>query len=231
MGKPVKISDRNTPWHRRNQKRHIRRVETLAERQRLLIVCEGAKTEPNYFEAIKAELPAHVVEVEISGEGDNTLRLVEKAQALRDARSTGDYPFDQVWVVFDRDSFPADHFDNAIQKAETDGLKAAWSNEAFELWYVLHFEYRNTAMPRAEYQTKLTNLMGRPYAKNAPDMYQLLSQTGRQVQAINFAKRLHRDVVAALTPPSRANPCTTVYALVETLNAFRPPPEPAAPEP
>ncbi len=226
MGKPVKISDRNTPWHLRSQKSLKRQVDALAERQRLLIVCEGEKTEPNYFKAIKAELPLHVIEVEISGEGDNTLRLVEKAQALRDERADSDYPFDQVWVVFDRDSFPPANFDNAILKAENQGMKAAWSNEAFELWYVLHFEYRITAMPRTEYQDKLTDLMDRPYAKNAVDMYQVLSQTGKQAQAIAWAKRLHNDVVAFQTPPSRANPCTTVYTLIETLNGFKPPPEP-----
>jgi hypothetical protein len=224
MGKPVKISDRDKEWFLRGQK--ARRVEALPVRERLLIVCEGEKTEPNYFEAIKDELPPRVVEVEISGEGDNTLRLVEKAQALRDERANGDYPFDQVWVVFDRDSFPPSDFDNAILKAESHGMKTAWSNEAFELWYVLHFEYRNTDMPRTEYQGKLTNLMGRPYAKNAPEMYQLLSQMGNLAQAIAWARRLHGDVLAARTPPSRANPCTTVYALVETLNGFKPPPEP-----
>lgn len=231
MGKPVKFSDRNKEWFLRSQKAETRRADALAERERILIVCEGEKTEPNYFEAIKGELPLHVVEVKISGEGDNTLRLVEKAQALRDERASGSYPFDQVWVVFDRDSFPPSDFDNAITKAEADGIKCAWTNEAFELWYVLHFEYRNTAMPRTAYQDTLSTLMGRTYAKNAPDMYQVLSQKGKQSKAISFSKRLHQDVVTAHTPPSRANPCTTVYALVETLNGFRPTPEPAAPEP
>lgn len=231
MAKPVKISDQNKGWYCRRQKSEARRFEAMAERERILIVCEGEKTEPNYFRAIQKDLPQHVVELEICGEGFNTLTLVEKAQELRDGRESGSYPFDQVWVVFDRDSFPTSDFDNAINKAESDGISCAWSNEAFELWYVLHFEYRTTAMPRTEYQAKLTELMGRPYAKNAPDMYQVLSHKGKQAQAINFSKRLHQGVVTAHTPPSRANPCTTVYALVETLNGFRPPPEHEAPVP
>ena len=49
----------------------------MAERERILIVCEGAKTEPNYFRAIQEKLPPRVVEEEIAGEGHNTLRLVE----------------------------------------------------------------------------------------------------------------------------------------------------------
>ena len=231
MGKPVKFSDRKTPWYQRDSKSQARRTAVMPERERILIVCEGEKTEPSYFKAIKAELPPHVVEVEISGEGDNTLRLVEKAQEMRDERASGSYPFDQVWVVFDRDSFPPSDFDNAITKAEADGIKCAWSNEAFELWYVLHFEYRNTAMPRTEYQDKLSDLIGRKYLKNALDMYQMLAEKGNQDQAIKWAKQLHREATASQTPPSRSNPCTTVYALVEILNCFKPQPEPAAPEP
>lgn len=224
MGKPIKLSDRKKEWYLRSRKSEVRRLDSLAERERVLIVCEGEKTEPNYFKAIKAELPRHVVEVELHGEGDNTLGLVEKAQVLRDERAGGDYPFDQVWVVFDRDSFPADDFDNAITKAQNDNIKTAWSNEAFELWYVLHFEYRTTAMPRAEYQDKLSTCMGRRYAKNASDMHQVLAITGRQASAIQWSKRLHESMKTAQTPPSRANPCTTVYQLVEVLNAFKPEP-------
>jgi hypothetical protein len=149
---------------------------------------------------------------------------VEKAQVLRDERAGGDYPFDQVWVVFDRDSFPADDFDNAITKAQNDNIKTAWSNEAFELWYVLHFEYRTTAMPRAEYQYKLSTCMGRRYAKNASDMHQVLASMGSQASAIKWAQRLHKEATDAHVTPANANPCTTVYQLVEVLNAFKPEP-------
>ena len=144
---------------------------------------------------------------------------------MRDGRKSGAYPFDQVWVVFDRDSFPPSDFDNAISKAEADGIKCAWSNEAFELWYVLHFEYRTTAMPRVDYQDKLSSLLGRTYAKNAPDMYQVLDATGSQEHAVNWAKRLHGEAQASCKPFSQANPCTTVYALIETLNGFKDQPE------
>lgn len=221
MGKPVKISDRKTQWYLRSQKSESRRTETLSERERILVVCEGEKTEPNYFRSIQKELPQHIVELEICGEGFNTLTLVEKAQTLRDGRKSGSYPFDQVWVVFDRDSFPPSDFDNAISKAEADGIKCAWSNEAFELWYVLHFEYRTTAMPRTEYQDKLSGLIYKAYAKNAPDMYQVLAATGSQDHAINWAKRLHGEAQVSGKPFSQANPCTTVYALIKTLNGFK----------
>lgn len=63
-----------------------------------LIVCEGEKTEPNYFRRFR--VPAEVARIDVQGIGANTVSLVRKAIALRDA---GDY--DQTWCVFDRDSF------------------------------------------------------------------------------------------------------------------------------
>lgn len=222
MGRPVKISDRNKAWFLQRLPCRERRLDTREERQRFLIVCEGEKTEPNYFESFRQDLPQQVVQLEIFGEGASTLSLVAAAQALRDSNASGDYPFDHVWIVFDRDSFDPDDFDNAIHKAESRGMHCAWSNEAFELWYVLHFEFRNTGMSRSEYQSKLGELLGETYRKNASDMYQKLSQIGNQSQALAWAKALHDEFMTSGTPPSRSNPCTTVYLLVEKLNLFKP---------
>lgn len=225
MGQPVKLSDRNKQWFIKSLHCRERRLNIREERQRFLIVCEGEKTEPNYFEMFGQELPRRVVQLDIYGEGANTLSLVSRAKYLRDSQATGDYPFDQVWIVFDRDSFDADNFDNAINMAEADGMQCAWSNEAFELWYILHFEYRNTAMSRTEYQGKLTILLGETYRKNAPDMYQKLMRLGNQRNAITWAKKLRDEFQSAITPPSRSNPCTTVFQLVEQLNLYKPIPE------
>lgn len=218
MGRPVKLSDQTKKWFIRHYHIQKRLVRTRELRQRFLIVCEGEKTEPNYFEAFKQELPKDVVQVDIQGVGDNTLSLVHRAKELRDQRANGDYKFDQVWIVFDRDSFPPDDFDNAIHMADSDKMKCAWSNEAFELWYILHFEYLNTGMSRKEYQVKLSRLLKIPYKKNASDMYNTLAEIGNQEQAISWAKRLRES---DQRPPSSANPCTTVFLLVEELNRFK----------
>ena len=63
--------------------------------------------------------------------------------------------FDRVWVVFDKDDF--NDFNEAIALAGRKGFMAGWSNEAFELWYLLHFVYLDSAISRADYITKLEN--------------------------------------------------------------------------
>ncbi|MCX6030999.1 MAG: RloB family protein [Chloroflexi bacterium] len=172
-----------------------------------MIVCEGEKTEPNYFRSFR--VPRDVVDVR--GLGDNTLNLVKKALELRQ-----DDDYDQVWCVFDRDDFPTQNFNAAVELAGNSGLHVAYSNEAFELWYLLHFNYHDTAISRRDYITKLSKLLGRPYVKNSERMYAELE--GRQADAIRNAHRL----LAQRDPPNPAfdNPSTTVHLLVEQLNRF-----------
>lgn len=192
-----------------------RKVNTRDEKDRFLIVCEGIRTEPNYFR--KFPVPRDVKEIDIRGVGDNTIRLVEEAKRIRGKEK---YKYDQVWCVFDRDSFPLEHFNNAIALAEREGIKVAYSNEAFELWYLLHFDYYDTAIPRADYikilDKKFDELAGRKYKKNDSDIYALLEK--KQVTAIKNAKKL----LAEYNPirPVHDNPSTTVHLLVEELNRF-----------
>jgi hypothetical protein len=137
-----------------------RKVDTREVRQRFLIVCEGEKTEPNYFRSFR--VPKNVAEIDVQGLGENPSKLVQSAKELKEQED-----YDQVWCVFDRDSWTVEDFNNAIKNANAQGFKVAYSNEAFELWYVLHFEFLNTGIPRSDYRQKLTSLLGREYQKNS----------------------------------------------------------------
>lgn len=184
-----------------------RRTNAREPKQRFLIVCEGEETEPNYFRAFR--VPAVVINV--LGRGEDPLSLVETA---RQKRSEGDY--DQVWVVFDRDDVPVGRFNRAFFRADELDVGVVYSNQAFELWYVLHFEYTNTARRRDDYVNRLNVLMGRPYSKRDPNMYEKLLEL--QPEAIKNATRL----LTLYDPPDPANndPSTTVHLLVEALNKF-----------
>ena len=185
-----------------------RRVDVREVRQRFLIVCEGERTEPNYFRAFRA--PGLVVQVE--GIGQQALRLVERALELR-----GEREYDQVWCVFDRDDIPAEQFNRAIQLAESSGMQVAYSNEAFELWYLLHFHYYNTAITRNDYIQRLGGLLGQPYSKNSETIFDLILT--RQATAIENARRLFAEYDPVR--PAHDNPSTKVHLLVEALNRQR----------
>jgi hypothetical protein len=186
-----------------------RRVGGRRQRAVFLIVCEGEKTEPNYFKSFRVPSDvAHVV-----GAGAETLAVVEEAARLSELDS-----YDQVWCVFDRDSAPAERFNRALTLARRRGFHVAYSNEAFELWYLLHFHFLNTGISRRDYIQRLQPLIAGGYQKNDPDIYAKLHE--RQDDAIRNATRLLSEYPNP--NPERDKPSTTVHLLVQELNRYLP---------
>lgn len=190
---------------------------------RILIVTEGSKTEPLYFAAFRDRINQsygrEYVAVEIYGLGDNTVSLFIRAKEIAKRDAEG---FTHVWVVYDKDSFPAEDFNvvpdicKSACTIDTE-YRAAWTNEAFELWYLLHFSYIDSALSRDTYEPKLTAKLENEglgcYQKNRNDMFDILED--RIDRAISNAKRLER--VNAGLPPASCNPGTTIHQLVADL--------------
>ena len=197
--------------HRRDEVRNYRerRFERQDILQSFLIVCEGEKTEPNYLGSFRG--PALVVNVR--GFGISPGQLVDRALELG-----GQGYYDQVWCVFDRDDCDVGDFNSAIQRAQRQGLRVAYSNQAFELWYLLHFHFYNTPMRRVDYTEKLSELLPRHYRKNDSFMYDQLFS--RQTTAVRNAERLLRRYPPQ--SPGTNDPSTTVHMLVQELNRFLP---------
>ena len=187
-----------------------RTVDTRGVLPSFLIICEGKKTEPNYFQAFRIP-DLSVKQLDVIGLGDNTLSLVERAKEIKDK---GNYNY--VWCVFDRDSFPAGKFNAAITSAYNNEMHVAYSNEAFELWYLLHFHFYNTGISRDSYKSKLTKLLKHKYEKNSTTIYEELKD--KQHSAIKNANTL----LIQYDPnrPEKDNPSTTVHLLVQCLNAL-----------
>jgi hypothetical protein len=184
-----------------------RKVDIREIRQRFLIVCEGEETEPNYFRNFR--VPKLVIDVK--GLGLNPSRLVDEAKKYRDKED-----YDQIWCVFDRDSWPEKDFCFAIENAHKEGFRIAYSHECFELWYILHFEFLNTAVSRSEYSQKLSRLLGHQYLKNSDSIYDEL--LNKQHIAIKNAENLLNQYQPC--NPAKDNPSTTVHLLVQELNKF-----------
>lgn len=200
---------------------------------RYLIVCEGAKTEPLYFEGIKELINAKYGDkikvktvkadrFDIDGTGRNTEDLVRYAI---EKRKNATIPYGHVWCVFDKDSFTSQQFNNSILQANDNDIRCAWSNEAIELWFLLHFEYLNTGISREQYKKKLDeyfsihSINNGKYEKNISNIYQILCEYGDVNKAIERAKKLCESYEMGTTP-SNMKPATTVYELVEELYRY-----------
>lgn len=215
----VEVMGTDNLFHKRRERKINSRN---AAPDRFLIVCEGEKTEPNYFMHFKKkinEIKKNSVNIQIEGTGKNTISLVDHTIRLMN-RAIPDYT--QIWCVFDRDSFPTGNFEIAIDKAIKAGIDVAYSNEAFELWYLLHFHYYDSSFNRDQYIEILDGIFSeklkRSYQKNLEGIYELLNFIGNEEFAIKNARKLNE--INGHLNPEKANPSTKVYALVEELNKF-----------
>jgi RloB-like protein len=226
MAKKTKISSHIK--ERRSYTESFRKIDFRAKRRYFLIVCEGEKTEPNYFESLKNALPKGVLDVysfRIDGTGYNTESLVKKAIELKTLwESDLERKVDKLWVVFDKDSFKPKAFNNAIQLCLNNHptVEAAWTNEAFELWYLLHFNFYNTGISRKQYQDLIENnfkkrgLKNYKYKKNSLEMFDLLETFGSREDAIKNAINLEK-IYDNTSDFANHNPCTKVHKLVMEL--------------
>lgn len=188
----------------------------------VLIFTEGEKTEPYYFDSFKL----NAMRIKTIGLGMNTVSLIRKvdrqvndeirkyAKEFAETEQNIDY---QVWCVFDKDAFTDSQFNSAIRMAEKRGYSVAFSNESFELWYVLHYKPVRTGHTRDEYCDMLSQLLNQTYEKKAKDMYQRLGD--KQSIAIKNANSLIKNYPNGLTP-AKMNPCTSVHQLVIYLNQY-----------
>lgn len=183
-----------------------RNSDTRIEKPLILIVCEGEKTEPNYFKGFRLSN----IKVETANGGDAQW-VVEKAMEFAQKDT-----YDNVYCVFDRDSSPANRFNTAFSLAKSHGFMCIYSNEAFELWYILHFDLMQAAKHRSEYQDMLTERLGEKYKKNDRMLYYKILR--KQNNAIKNAKILLKSYFNH--NPEKDNPLTNVFMLVEELNKW-----------
>ena len=207
MAKRTKKDHRTANLSRRQGVREVK--------QSFLIVCEGEKTEPDYFKAFRMTAAT----VKAVGEAMNTMTLVNKAISIREADKAKKRFYDQCWVVFDKDDFPAKDFNQAIKYAEKNGFQVAYSNQAFEYWFLLHFNLYQGPIHRNQYKNMLEKLIGMPYSKTEGSgamMYNLLLV--RQEQAIKNSETVLAEISHG--NPAEEESSTTVHKLVKELNKY-----------
>ena len=196
-----------------------------AKGPRILIVCEGHKTEPYYFEEFCQFHKLHTSRVRIApgNKGSSPDCVVNYAEELFDEDAKlGTDSYDQVFCVIDRDKHAT--YDAALKRI--DGLNVERklfmvisSIPCFEYWLLLHFIYTRQSFHATGKKSicdcvikELRKQLGfSDYGKGQKGIYSLLR--GKTAIAIKHAKRAEKETKQTADD----NPSTRVHYLVAEL--------------
>lgn len=201
-----------------------RRKATRAAYDRVLIVCEGEKTEPLYLSELIDDHKLSTANIRIVRNKTGSAPISVVKQALREYTEDKDY--DRVYCVFDKDQHPS--YKEAValvQSKSAHGKKqcpiiAVTSVPCFEFWLLLHFKYTTESFePKkgsicADVIEALRKFLPN-YQKGGGNIYKEIKT--HLPTAIENAKKVSHDREAAGTDM----PSTQMHNLVEYLQNLK----------
>lgn len=192
--------------------------------KKILIVCEGEKTEPYYFDDLIQHHKLNTANVEIDGScGSSPRSVYDHATTMyEEERRRGD-PYDEVYCVFDKDSH-ACYFET-VQKIgihkPSKVFHATTSIPCFEYWILLHFEYTTKAYAPTG-QNSIADEVIRDLLRYMPDYTK-----GKASVYTYLAEHVERAIALAASANNEANanhtdtPTTQIGKLVKLLREIR----------
>lgn len=210
-------------WSREvNNRRSIGKRKLAPENY--LIMCEGEETEPNYFAGLKElinskygdKVDVLIPSIKIKGTGRNTTDLVNYTEKFVNQAGK---KYGKVWIVFDKDDYPDKQFNQAIKNSS---FNTAWSNPCFEIWILLHLKKVINFVPKDKILNELDKEFKKyglgNYRKNDKNIFKKISKDDNLNKAITNARKLNDKFKDE--EPSKSNPMTTVYKIVEDLKEY-----------
>jgi len=212
------------PEHPRGRKAKDLRRASAGRRpyDRILIVCEGKKTEPGYLEDMRRTYRLSSADIKIVSNDNRTEPLQIVDGAIVKFKETRGY--EQVYAVFDRDEHRT--YADAIARAKAQDNKlrndegrlvrfqCVPSVPCFELWLLLHFENVENFAHRDDIIRRIAQHIPR-YSKAMAGIFSMTSN--RIDDAIARAQRLRGryDLLPGIEPR------TEIDQLVETLRILK----------
>lgn len=201
-----------------------RRKSKRSSYEKVLIVCEGEKTEPNYFNEQVSHYKLNSANVAVDGKcGSSPKSVFERAKELAQIEKIRGDAYDRVYCVFDKDS----HESYTQTLVDIDSYKsnskfiAVTSVPCFEYWLILHFQFstkpyhESGKLSIADQVIKHLKTFIPHYSKGDDALFtQLLGQLDYAKQNAIRANKEGND-------NHTDNPTTLVHELVEYLQNLR----------
>ena len=214
-------------FHKRRAKAADRLGRKKAKRSsydKVLIVCEGEKTEPNYFRELIDIYEINTANVAIDGTGGSSPKSVlNRAIELYELEDRKGDPFDSVYCVFDKDRH--DSYEETLSKIASKRPKgifyAAVSIPCFEYWLLLHFAYSTKP-----YATTGSKSIGEEVLKDLLNFMPGYTKGTRNVFStlypqLDFAKANAARVLQNAHDNHTDNPSTYAHELIEYLQNIK----------
>jgi hypothetical protein len=187
---------------------------------KVLIVCEGQKTEPNYFMELRDHYELNSTFIKITGDcGSSPKSVIQHAQKIFKLSQGDNDPYDKVYCVIDKDC----HSDyeavrNKIYNLHPKGVFVLINSvPCFEYWLLLHHQYTTAAYSPLPGNSVANQVLGQLkkflplYSKGQQDLFkQLLSLLSKAI--INSKSALEAANISGTDMPS-----TNIHKLVEFL--------------
>lgn len=219
----------NSPKERQQQQLE-RKLGRRASYDRILIVSEGLKTEPNYFREIRAAYRLHTANVEVhpSDLGTSPIKVVQYAQKLFEKgdrhKNIQQRAFEKVYAVFDRDDHES-YFEALDLAASLNGklkndakqpihFQAIASVPSFELWLLLHFEDIQAPLHRDQVLHRLKQHIAN-YDKGASNSFDI------SVKNLGIATERAEKLALRFNAHTDPEPFTAMFELVKLLTTLR----------
>ncbi|MGE0632465.1 MAG: RloB family protein [Pseudobdellovibrionaceae bacterium] len=197
-----------------------RRLATKRISRKLLIACEGRRTERDYFSGYGSIRRIPHVSIEfLRHEHTDPLGIVTSlleswSEKLREGTFSPQMG-DQPWAVFDVDEHrnhrPED-FKKAIQLAASNSIYLALSNPSFELWLLKHFKYVSANLDRFKANSDLKKEIA-DYDKVLTDSQKTLLYSKMSTAVANSQQLETRNQQPEYATDPFYNPSTGVHRL------------------
>ena len=200
-------------FHKKREDKDLQRRQAKRNPyEKVLIVCEGKKTEVNYFKGLKDKYRLDTVEIQ--GKGINPMGIIQLAKKrFEQAINSGD-PFDKVFCVFDKDTHKDYEKARSILE-DIENFDAIYSVPAFEYWLLLHFECRAKPYRGADEIVRDLKKYLPGYTKGQQDIFDTLQEK------LETAKENARRSLKQAKQNETDNPSTHVHELVEYLQNIK----------
>jgi len=201
-----------------------RRASRRSSYDKVLIVCEGEKTEPNYFNELVHYYKLNSANVEIDGScGSSPQNVLKRAEQLAKVEQGKGDAYDRIYCVFDKDSHET--YEETIAKISLKKPSGLFfhitSVPCFEYWLLLHFHYTTQPFHATGHSSIANEVLKElkkvmpAYSKGDEKIFCIL------LKELEFAKQNAQRALIEVKKNFTDNPSTHIHELVDYLQKLQ----------